>query len=276
MAMLQRAGLWLLPRRGGVRAFSSRHSSSRPALRKRRRRGGRGAAAPSEAAVGSAATEGAGAGRSERWTPERQGVVSMAPFVPTPALGVDAALRLLQMDPESDVVRTTVPLPPVRAAAAGAARRTAAAALCGTAALLQLTRRRAAQFLDLGCGDGRLVAAASPHCRTALGGELDADLATTAAATLAPLPNARVIEGDLLGSDGLDLRALGITHAYSFLSPRGQELLLPLLQATLDPGARVVTASFPLLLEEDDNGREWRREGSEQVFDMEFYAFTRL
>jgi len=61
------------------------------------------------------------------------------------------------------------------------------------------------------------------------------------------------------------------------LSPRGQELLLPLLQATLDPGARVVTASFPLLLEEDDdNGREWRREGSEQVFDMEFYAFTRL
>lgn len=55
----------------------------------------------------------------ERWTPERQGVVSMAPFVPTPSLGVSAALRLLAMSPEREDV-----------------------------------------FIDLGCGDGRLVAAA--------------------------------------------------------------------------------------------------------------------
>ena len=55
----------------------------------------------------------------ERWTPERQGVVSMAPFVPTPSLGVAAALRLLAM-----------------------------------------SAQRGDVFVDLGCGDGRLVAAA--------------------------------------------------------------------------------------------------------------------
>lgn len=55
----------------------------------------------------------------ERWTPERQGVVSMAPFVPTPSLGVSAALRLLAM-----------------------------------------SAQRGDVFVDLGCGDGRLVAAA--------------------------------------------------------------------------------------------------------------------
>ncbi len=58
-------------------------------------------------------------GVRERWTPGRQGVVSMAPFVPTPSLGVSAALRLLAM-----------------------------------------SAQRGDVFVDLGCGDGRLVAAA--------------------------------------------------------------------------------------------------------------------
>ena len=68
---------------------------------------------------GNAANQVSGEGVNERWTPERQGVVSMAPFVPTPSLGVSAALRLLAM-----------------------------------------SAQRGDVFVDLGCGDGRLVAAA--------------------------------------------------------------------------------------------------------------------
>ena len=106
----------------------ARHASTQqPHLRKRRRRGTtvpRGDGSTQEppcadARAGQHAMDAYREQRAERWTPERQGVVSMAPFVPTPSLGVSAALRLLAMSAERGDV-----------------------------------------FIDLGCGDGRLVAAA--------------------------------------------------------------------------------------------------------------------
>ena len=106
----------------------ARHSSTQPQLRKRRRRGRttvpRGDSSTRQSQGGDARAgqhpgDAFSEQRAERWTPERQGVVSMAPFVPTPSLGVSAALRLLGMSAERGDV-----------------------------------------FIDLGCGDGRLVAAA--------------------------------------------------------------------------------------------------------------------
>jgi hypothetical protein len=96
-------------RRGRGQRSLRQASSTRPRLSPR-----------ADAAVGGdAAAQFSNEGVDERWTPARQGVVSMAPFVPTPSLGVSAALRLLAM-----------------------------------------SAQRGDVFVDLGCGDGRLVAAA--------------------------------------------------------------------------------------------------------------------
>lgn len=67
----------------------------------------------------------------------------------------------------------------------------------------------------------------------------------TATLAVCEVPNASILQGDVAA---LDLRALAVTHAYAFLSPEGNEMLLPLLQRDLDVGARVVTCSFPLLV----------------------------
>jgi methylase of polypeptide subunit release factors len=95
-------------RRGGRRSLRQT-SSTTPQLPSR----------PDVRVGGNTANQVISEGVRERWTPGRQGVVSMAPFVPTPSLGVSAALRLLAM-----------------------------------------SAQRGDVFVDLGCGDGRLVAAA--------------------------------------------------------------------------------------------------------------------
>ena len=69
--------------------------------------------------------------------------------------------------------------------------------------------------------------------------------AETATLAVCELANASIIQGD---AAALDLRALAVTHAYAFLSPEGNNLLLPVLQRDLGIGARVVTCSFPLLV----------------------------
>ena len=150
-----------IPRLAASAAPPRRLSSSEApaqAGRRVRRRGGRNAAAAAERQQAAGRTEPAAAEAitEERWTPERQGVVSMAPYVPTPSLGVSAALRLLAM--QSDHV-----------------------------------------FIDLGCGDGRLVAAAARECHTAIGIELDSVQAEAARLTLADaeLTNASIIQGDV-------------------------------------------------------------------------------
>ena len=49
-------------------------------------------------------------------------------------------------------------------------------------------------------------------------------------------------------------------------------MLLPILTEGLDVGARLVTCSFHLLESEG----AWRMDGTERVFDMELFAFTRV
>jgi predicted RNA methylase len=83
------------------------------------------------------------------------------------------------------------------------------------------------------------------ECRTAIGIELDPVQVEAASSTVEGLSNTSIIQGDMAT---LDLRALGVTHAFAFLSPAGNEMLLPVLQQNLDVGARLVTCSFPLLV----------------------------
>ena len=125
---------------------------------------------------------------SGQWTPEHHGVVSMAPYVPTPAAGVAAAMRLAALGPD-DI------------------------------------------FADLGCGDGRLVVEAARTCRLSIGIELDEGLIAQAQPTLrlegGQEENFRIIRGD---AAEVDLRALGVTHAFVFMSPEGNERLDPRLR----------------------------------------------
>ena len=143
-----------------------------PAGRRRRRAGRRSDADPSRRQRGAA---------DEQWTPGRHGVVSLAPFVPTPDAGVGAVMRLAALQPD-DV------------------------------------------FADLGCGDGRLVAAAARNCKLAIGIELDSSLVAQAKQVLVrgrlPEDNARIIQGD---AAAIDLAALGVSHAFVFMSPEGNE-----------------------------------------------------
>eukprot|EP01043_Picozoa_sp_COSAG02_P073551 COSAG02_NODE_14349_length_1280_cov_4.334179_1_plen_95_part_00 len=73
--------------------------------------------------------------------------------------------------------------------------------------------------------------------------------AESASVAVGKSPNASIVQADMAT---LDLRALGVTHAYAFLSPEGNELLMPLLHRDLQIGARVVTCTFPLLVRQSD------------------------
>lgn len=95
-------------------------------------------------------------------------------------------------------------------------------------------------FVDLGCGDGRVMEAALLRGATATGVELDPGLARGARRRLAPWGDrARVIERSFFGG------AFAADVVFAYLSPAVLQRLAPQL-AAMPAGTRVVTASFPI------------------------------
>lgn len=114
-------------------------------------------------------------------------------------------------------------------------------------------------FIDLGCGDGQVVAAAAARGARARGVEFDADLVSEAAANLraAGHDSATVIRGDLF-DDSLDLSA---DVAFSYLAPATLQRLLPRLQA--QSGCRLVSVDFDV-----PNLVPTRRSGAARMYRM--------
>ena len=96
------------------------------------------------------------------------------------------------------------------------------------------------RFLDLGCGDGRVLEAALRAGATATGIEVQAELARAAERRLAPWGDrARILEQNFHTAD------LEADVVFAFLSPAVLQRLSPKL-ARLAPGTRIVTAWFPV------------------------------
>jgi len=98
---------------------------------------------------------------------------------------------------------------------------------------------------DLGSGDGQIVlAAAQQFGARGTGIEIDDDLVRLSSARIAGRglgSRARIIHGDFLDAD---LRPATIVTLYQL--PAVNELLRPMLEAQLRPGARVVSLDFPV------------------------------
>ena len=97
------------------------------------------------------------------------------------------------------------------------------------------------RFLDLGCGDGRvLLRAAEDFGAEVIGVELDPDLAATARLVL----EAAGIDGTVLEAD-FETVPLEADVVFAFLSPATLQRLRPRL-AALPPTSRVVTTGYPV------------------------------
>lgn len=95
-------------------------------------------------------------------------------------------------------------------------------------------------FLDLGCGDGRVMEAALERGAAANGVELDLELARAARRRLARFGDrARVQVEDFYSAD------LSADVVFAYVTPATLQRLSPRL-AELDPGTRIVTAWFPV------------------------------
>jgi SAM-dependent methyltransferase len=98
---------------------------------------------------------------------------------------------------------------------------------------------------DLGSGTGDIViTAAGSFGAQATGIEIDEDLVALSAARLVEhsvVPRARILRGDFLE---VDLAPATVVTLYQL--PAVNDLLRPLLQAQLRPGARVVSLDFPV------------------------------
>jgi len=96
---------------------------------------------------------------------------------------------------------------------------------------------------DLGCGDGRIVAAAAKEFGAkAVGVELSPTLAKRAREAVESLglqQQVKIIEGDMMG---VDLSAADVVALY--LLTEANEQLRPKLEKELKPGARVVSLEF--------------------------------
>ncbi len=112
--------------------------------------------------------------------------------------------------------------------------------------MLELAEARPGDTVyDLGSGDGQIViAAARQFGARATGIEIDADLVRLSTARIAEGglgSRARIVQGDLLSAD---LRPATIVTLYQL--PAVNELLRPMFEAQLRPGARVVSLDFPV------------------------------
>lgn len=114
-------------------------------------------------------------------------------------------------------------------------------------ALDRLALQPGDRFIDLGCGDGRVLIAAARRGLDATGCEADARLAAHAAARVARVGpgRARVALGSFTHEGTLKL--LGLSEArgvFLFLQPWALDQVLPLLYAGLPAGARVASYAF--------------------------------
>ena len=100
----------------------------------------------------------------------------------------------------------------------------------------------AATFVDLGCGDGRVLAAAMrDHSKLhGVGVEINPIIALLARWRLRNLP-ARIIRGDIMKTD---LREA--TYLFTYLNHPMMAELEPKLEKELATGSRLVSCDFPL------------------------------
>jgi len=107
---------------------------------------------------------------------------------------------------------------------------------------LSLPTTTDAYLYDLGCGDGRILAAALRHHAKlrGVGIELNPLVATVARRKLRGM-NAIILRGNLLKAD---LRPP--THVFTYLNHPTMAALEPKLAQELAPGARLVSCDFPL------------------------------
>jgi SAM-dependent methyltransferase len=106
------------------------------------------------------------------------------------------------------------------------------------------------RFVDLGCGDGRVLVAAARRGAQVTGIESDAALVSEAKETLAEAGvDGTVLQEDIFG------HPLDADVVFAYLSPATLQRLLPHF-ATLDPGARLVTIDFavPGLIPQEEDG----------------------
>jgi hypothetical protein len=107
-------------------------------------------------------------------------------------------------------------------------------------ALLLAAPGRDERFIDLGCGDGRVMEAALKAGAVVTGIELEAELVQAAERRLASWADrARILEQSFYTAE------LEADIVFAYLSPSVLQRLSPRL-AQLAPGTRVVTAWFPI------------------------------
>lgn len=129
-------------------------------------------------------------------------------------------------------------------------------------ALDHLALRPGERFMDLGCGDGRVLLAAARRGLDATGCEADTRLAAHAAARVARVGpgRARVALGSF--TNAATLKLLGLREArgvFLFLQPWALDQVMPLLYAGLPAGARIASYAFrPRLF-------RWRPESAHDV-----------
>ncbi len=114
-------------------------------------------------------------------------------------------------------------------------------------ALDRLVLRSGDRFIDLGCGDGRVLIAAARRGYDATGCEADTRLAAHAAARVARVGpgRARVALGSFTHPGTLKLLGLGEARGvFLFLQPWALDQVMPLLYAGLPAGARVASYAF--------------------------------
>eukprot|EP00929_Paragymnodinium_shiwhaense_P022593 TRINITY_DN14396_c0_g1_i1.p1 TRINITY_DN14396_c0_g1~~TRINITY_DN14396_c0_g1_i1.p1 ORF type:complete len:186 (+),score=29.27 TRINITY_DN14396_c0_g1_i1:165-722(+) len=143
------------------------------------------------------------------------------------------------------------------------------------------------RFVDVGCGDGAVLAAALQHgYRSVIGLELDAVLCSQAREKVvswrrrhgdaSAVTEATVLQADFGASEeSLAAEALAAVKraslVYFFLDSGGVEQLQPLLSRVCRPGTRVVSIDFPLVATD-----ELPQTGRFMVGDMEVLMYTKM
>ncbi|KAJ1620429.1 hypothetical protein T492DRAFT_1077835 [Pavlovales sp. CCMP2436] len=149
-------------------------------------------------------------------------------------------------------------------------------ALVVNAALDMLQLMTADVFLDLGCGDGRVVEAALRRgVGRAVGVELSLELALAARKRVrAALRSRSAASAEILQADFCAAECASVLHSasalYIFLSPAGARFASDLSAPRAPALRKIVSCDFPLL----DDPR-WRLEESRRVMDLELFMYAR-
>lgn len=108
-------------------------------------------------------------------------------------------------------------------------------------------------FVDLGAGDGRVVAGAARQCGEAIGVEVDEPTLDRARAELEGVDNATMVAMDMRNHEDIVPLLCRASVVYLYLSPEGAAGVLDLLnladrQCGLRHDLRVIAIDFPLPL----------------------------